>query len=60
MLRQHWCNDLVPQRAAPRSTRTHTMNDDDLRISEPAETSEVDQFGLYLEFPLHDDMQRWS
>jgi hypothetical protein len=30
MLRQHRRNDLVPQVAAPRSTHTHTVNDDDL------------------------------
>jgi hypothetical protein len=60
MLRQHRRNDLVEQRAAPPSTRTHTVNDDDLRISDPAEIAEVDRFGSDPEFPQHNDMQRWS
>jgi hypothetical protein len=41
MLRQYRRNNLVPQIAAPRSTRTHTMDDDDLRISHAAEIVEV-------------------
>jgi hypothetical protein len=31
MLRQHRRNDLMPQRAEPRSTHTHTLNDDFFR-----------------------------
>jgi hypothetical protein len=51
MLQQHQHNDLVPQMASPRSTHTHTVNDGDLRISDPAEIAEVYQFRSYLEFP---------
>jgi hypothetical protein len=60
MLRQHQCNDLVPQVLAPCSTCTNTMNYDDLRISDLAENAEVDRFGLDLEFAQHDGVQRWS
>jgi hypothetical protein len=59
MLRQHWCNDLVPQVAAPRSTHTHTVNDDDLRISDLAEIAKVDRYGSDPKFPQHDGVQRW-
>jgi hypothetical protein len=51
LVRQHRRNDLVPQVAAPHSTRTHRVNDDDLQISDPAEIAEVDRFGLDPEFP---------
>jgi hypothetical protein len=57
MLRQHRSNDLVPQVAAPRSTRTHMVNDDDLRISDPAEIAKVDRFGSDSEFLQHDSVQ---
>jgi hypothetical protein len=60
MLRQHRRNDPVAQRVAPPSTRAHTVNDDDLWISNPAEIAEVDWFGLDPEFPQHDNMQWWS
>jgi hypothetical protein len=60
MLRQHRRNDLVSQVVAPHSTRTHTVNDDNLRISDPAKIAEVDRFGPDPEFPQHDDVQRWS
>jgi hypothetical protein len=50
MLRQHRRNDLVPQVAASCSTRTHTVNDDDLWISNRAEIAEVDRFGSDPEF----------
>ena len=36
---------LVPQVAAPPSTRTRTVYDDDSRISDPAEIVEVDRSG---------------
>ena len=35
----------VPQVAAPPSTRTRTLYDDDSRISDPAEVEEVDRSG---------------
>jgi hypothetical protein len=46
--------------AAHRSTRTHMVNDGDLRISNPAKIAEVDRFGSDPEFPQHDGVQRWS
>jgi hypothetical protein len=60
MLWQHRRNDLVPQRAAPCSTRTYTVNDDDLQICDPAEFAEVDRFRSDPEFPQYDSVQRWS
>jgi hypothetical protein len=59
-VRQHRCNDLVPQVAAPRSTRTHTVNDDGLWISDPAEIAEVYRFGSDPEFLQHNGVQQWS
>jgi hypothetical protein len=59
-VRQLQRNDLVPQVAAPRTTRTHTVNDDDLQISNPAEIMEVDWFGSDPEFLRHDGVQQWS
>jgi hypothetical protein len=59
-VRQHRRNNLVPQVAAPHSTRTHTVNDDDLRISDPAKIAEVDRVRSYPEFLQHDGVQRWS
>jgi hypothetical protein len=56
MLRQHRRNYLVTQVVAPHSTRTHTVNDDDLQISDLVEIAEVDHFGSDPEFPHHDGM----
>jgi hypothetical protein len=58
MLRQHWLNNLVPQVVAPHSTRTHTVKDDDLQISNPVKIAEVDQFGLDPELPQHGSVPR--
>jgi hypothetical protein len=60
MLRQHRRNDLVPQVVAPHSTRTHTVKDDDLQISNPVEIAEVDRFGSDPELPQHGIVMRWS
>jgi hypothetical protein len=39
----------VPHRAAPPSTRTRTMIDDVIRVSDTAKIADVDQFGSDLE-----------
>jgi hypothetical protein len=48
--------NMAPQKVAAPSTRTCTVIDDDLRISDPANIAEVDRFGLDPEFPQHDGL----
>ena len=46
---------LVPRTAAPPSTRTRTVLDNDSRSSDPADIAEVN---LLAEFPQHEGVQR--